>query len=735
MQAARQQAAGAPAAGGDIHAALTSAAALHRSGDLDAAEAAYRRVLTAQPENPDVLHLLGLLLSARGDHEEAAALTGRAADARPDVDDFGFDHGAVLQAAGRPQAAEAAYRRVIDRQPEHLKARYNLAVLVAADGRTAEAVPLYRDVLTAMPDFADGHYNLANALRDLAQWAEAEAAYRRTLAIDPHHAGALNNLGMTLRTTGRLDDAVECYRRAIDAAGPVAEICNNLGVALTELGMPADAEAAFRQAIAAEPNHAPAHNNLGVALQDRGRLTEAVAAHRRALELDSTYGEAHNNLGNAWRSQGDIPAAIESYRAAIRSAPDHSGAHSNLILAMNYVPELQDGAILSESRLWTARFGNASVACPLANDRDPDRRLRVGYVSPDLRRHSVAYFLAPLLEAHASAAVETVCYADVARPDDMTDRLRGAADHWRSTVGLPDGDLAALIRDDRIDILVDLAGHTAGNRLAIFAGKPAPVQVSWLGYPNTTGLDAIDYRLTDGIADPVDRGDEGYTERLYRLPNGFLCFALDATVPGDRPRRRGAGEITFGSFNNVAKLSTQTIEIWTKILNRVPNGRLVLKSGAFADQPVRTRCRDRFAQLGVAAEQVELLPANAARSEHLAAYRGVDIALDTTPYNGTTTTCEALYMGVPVVTLAGTRHAGRVGASLLTQVGLSSLVATTPDDYVGLAVDLAGDPDRRRALSASLPERLRSSPLSDAAGFARDIEAAFREMWRTWCAT
>ena len=540
VQAARHRRTDAPRPAVDTAGMLRAAVALHQAGELEQAKSAYRDVLDSAPDDPDAMHLLGLLLSAQGDHEAAAALTGRAAEARPDVADLGFDHGVVLQAAGRPADAETAYRQVAERYPDHMKARYNLAVLLAAGARAEEAIGIYRGVLKVMPDFADGHYNLANALRATGNRPAAEAAYRRTIDLAPGHAGALNNLGMLLRSTGRLDDAVDCYRRALDAAGPCAEVCNNLGVALVEHGRPAEAEAAFRRAIEAEPTSARAHSNLGVALQDMGRLGDALAAHRRALDLDPDYGEAHNNLGNAWRDQGCIAEAMESYRAATRLMPDNAGAHSNLILAMNYVPETRTGEILAESRRWRARHGGTQPtgAPAFANAADPDRRLRIGYVSPDLRRHSVAYFLAPVLDAHDRTAVEISCYADVARPDDMTARLQASADHWHPCTGLPDSDLAARIREDEIDILVDLAGHTARNRLAVFAEKPAPVQVSWLGYPNTTGLDTIDYRLTDGIADPAGRSDAGYTESLHRLPNGF---------PVLRVRRGGLGQRTGGN--------------------------------------------------------------------------------------------------------------------------------------------------------------------------------------------
>ena len=346
----------------------------------------------------------------------------------------------------------------------------------------------------------------------------------------------------------------------------------------------------------------------------------------------------------------------------------------------------------------------------------------------------MAFFVEPLLKGHDRQAVEVFCYAEVTRPDTVTAHLQGLADHWLVTVGLSDEELAERIRADGIDILVDLAGHTAKNRLRVFARKPAPVQVTWLGYPNTTGLEAIDYRLVDAVTDPVGEADAWASETLVRLEGGFLCYGgvKDAPEPTVPPCLK-TGTVTFGSFNNPAKVSAATFDAWATLLSRLPQARLLLKGKPFADAATRALFLARLGERGVAAERVELVAWLPGAAAHLALYHRVDIALDPFPYNGTTTTCEALWMGVPVVTLRGDRHAGRVGASLLSQIGLTDLIANSVEEYVAIALALAGNPGHLHELRRSLRSRMAASSLCDGRAFARKMEAAFRTMWQVWC--
>ncbi len=566
--------------------------------------------------------------------------------------------------------------------------------------------------------------------------AEAKRSYLEILSRERNNAVALHLLGVIRCQEGDAGQAIELIGKAIALKPDYAEAHSNLGNALNDQGRLEEAVVVYRRALELKPDLAEAHSNLGNALKDQGKADEAVAAYRKALELKPDYAEAHSNLGNALKDQGKVDEAVAAYRKALELKPDYADAHCNLLFCMNYDRQTSQQEILAESRRW-----DDVHAAPCAvdegshpNNPDTERRLRVGYVSPDFREHSVSYFLDPLIAGHDRRSFEVFCYSQVIKPDAKTERFRDLADVWRSTVGIADATVAERIQEDGIDILVDLAGHTGENRLLVFAARPAPVQVSWLGYPNTTGLSAMDYRLTDALADPEGDADALHSEILVRLPNGFLCFAPAADAPeiGGTPALAN-GHVTFGSFNNLAKVTPDVVETWARVLQRMPKSRLVIKSRPLADEETRKRYREMFGAHGITAGRVELIPRIASKSGHLGAYNRIDIGLDPFPYNGTTTTCEALWMGVPVITLRGDRHSGRVGTSILTRANLADLVAETKAVYVEKAVALANDLERLSALRGDLRSRLRMSPLCDAEAFTRDVEAAYREMWRRVC--
>jgi predicted O-linked N-acetylglucosamine transferase (SPINDLY family) len=390
--------------------------------------------------------------------------------------------------------------------------------------------------------------------------------------------------------------------------------------------------------------------------------------------------------------------------------------------------------LLEESRRWNLQHGEPlrKFIQPHANDRTPDRRLRIGYVSPDFGDHPVGRFLLPLLEQHDRSQLEIFCYSNSPANDRLTARLRAGADQWRNIMGLSDESVAGQIRGDAIDILVDLSGHTSGNRLLVFARKPAPVQVSYLGYPATSGLSAIDYRLTDPLSDPPGATDPFHVETLYRLPHTNWCFEPQASPVLTAPPSTRTGHLTFGSFSNFAKITPPLLQLWRRILDAVSNSRMVLKNSSLQPASVRERIRIHLNAQGIN-DRVDLLGPQPDYANHLNQYQQMDIALDTFPYNGTTTLCDALWMGVPAITLSGQSHVSRVGLSLLTNIGLPELIAATPDEYVDIAVDLAKDPHRLATLRSTLRDRMTKSPLMDAPKFARDVEAAYRHMWRNWC--
>jgi predicted O-linked N-acetylglucosamine transferase (SPINDLY family) len=507
----------------------------------------------------------------------------------------------------------------------------------------------------------------------------------------------------------------------------------NEAIRLRSEGLLAEAAETFRKVIDANPTHLPAIMELGTTLYSQALMNDAALHFRAAIRLKPDLAVAHNNLGIILQEQGLTDEAIAAYRRALDLDPSYSMAHSNLLRCLNFHPGLDNQHLFQAHQSFETLHGTLrrshSPAC--ADDRTPERRLRVGYVSPDLGGHSVAYFVTAVFPNHDRARFEVYCYSDRGREDETTERIKQGVDVWRKTSGMDDDSLFRLIRNDSIDILVDLAGHTGGNRLPLFAMRPAPVQVTWLGYPNTTGLSAMDYRIVDDITDPPGEADRYHSETLVRLPNGFLCFDPPAAAPAVTPLPMlRNGFVTFGSFNALAKITDEAIALWSRILARVPGSRILLKNKCLFDIATRNRMIARFEAHGISGERVMMTPYTLTTEEHLACYGHLDISLDTFPYNGTTTTCESLWMGVPVIGPMGNRHAARVTASILARLGLDSLVGKDADECVGIAVYLAGQVELMEALRKGLRGRMRCSWLCDGEGFALQMETEFRKMWK-----
>jgi protein O-GlcNAc transferase len=502
------------------------------------------------------------------------------------------------------------------------------------------------------------------------------------------------------------------------------------GLAHHRAGRLAEAEAVYRSILASDPNHADALQLLGTIAHQVGQHGAAIELLSRSLTIQPKTKVPLNNLGEALRATGQIERSLAAFRAALAIDPAYVKAHSNLLLTVHFRPDIDGPTLRREHEQWAREHASKLPAPPAhPNDRSADRPLRIGYLSPDLRQHSVGYFIEPILEHHDHEQFRIYCYSNDPRVDEVTQRLQKHADEWRDVSKLGDDAAAALIRDDRIDILVDLTGHMAKNRLLVMARKPAPVQATYLGYPNGTGLPQIDFRITDALADPPGMTDEHYVERLIRLPDSAWCYRPPESSPP--VTMRDANEpVTFGSFNKFPKISEPTVAMWAKILSQVPNSRLLIKAKSLNDPATRAIAERMLASHGIARERIDLIGWAPDVANHLDLYGKVDIALDTFPYHGTTTTCEAMWMGVPVVTQAGQTHVSRVGASLLSAVGLRELTATTPQGYVRAAVELARDHARRTELRRSLRERTTASPIMDARGFTRNLEAAHREMWR-----
>jgi protein O-GlcNAc transferase len=679
---------------------LASAVAEHRAGRLQQAEAGYRAVLGREPRNAEALHLMGVMAQQVGQHQTSFDFIQRAISVRPQEPAYYANLSTALEALGRLDDAVAAIRQAL-----------------ALDGKVAQ-----------------WHRRLALLLHQMGSTDEAIDHYRQALELEPDDAATRNNLGVALFARGEIAAAVEQYRASLGVDESRADTHNNLGLALQNQGKVEEARAEYEAALKLQPDYADAHYNFGLLLHDTSRLDAAVEHYEAALQRNERLVVAHNNLGNALTNLGELDRAIAHLRQALQLKPDYALAHSNLLFALNYHPALSPQLVAAEHQRWGEVQGRGPVLVqPHDNAPEPERRLRVGVVSPDLRSHSVAYFIAPFFRHHDKKTCELYAYASVRAPDDMTATLKGAADHWRDVAGWSDERLARAVREDGIDILLDLAGHTRHSRLAMFAHRPAPVQVGYLGYPNTTGLPAMDYRITDEVADPP--GSEGlYTEHLERLPTGFLCYSPPADVPSVAPPPSSSnGFVTFGSFNDLAKLNDGVVDLWCAILRAVPDSRLLLKTKYLVDEATCARVRRRFGQRGIDGGRLDLRPWAKSNAEHMASYANMDIALDTFPYNGTTTTCEALWMGVPVVVLRGDRHAGRVGVSILSHAGLEDLIADDPGRYREIAVALAKDAGRRAALRESLRGTVSESALCDGRAYTLELQDAMRRMWRRWC--
>jgi predicted O-linked N-acetylglucosamine transferase (SPINDLY family) len=587
-------------------------------------------------------------------------------------------------------------------------------------GRLAEAERHYREALAA--DSANGPalHGLGLVALQAGHVAAAEGLLGRAAAALPSDAAVLNNWGIALARLGRTAEARQRFEAAIAAAPRLADALVNLGSALADLGDLSGAQARLHEALSAAPGSVEARCALARVLLARRRPAEAEAILREALGQRPAHAVALNLLGNALREQGRLAEALDSYHQSRKARPDHPEAWSNALVTMNADPAITAREAFEAHREFGRRFGAPapSPAPSLANRRPG--RIRVGYVSADFRSHALAAFIEPVFAHHDRALVETTAYSNALLEDATTARLRGLVDHFVPVAGLPDAEFAARVRADAIDVLVDLSGHTAGNRLLAFARRAAPVQVTWLGYPNTTGLDAMDCRLTDARADPPG-AESLHTERLVRLPTAW-CYRPWAEAPAVAARRPDPSAITFGAMNNPAKLNGAVLAAWTRILASLPGSRLLMH--APDDAGLRERISGTFAAAGVEASRIAFFP-RLATAAYLARYAEVDIALDAFPCAGATTTLDALWMGVPVVSLAGDRPYGRSGASILGALGLNDWLAGTPETYVERAVRHARDVPGLASLRASLRERLRASPLMDGAGQARAIEAVF----------
>jgi protein O-GlcNAc transferase len=696
------------------------------------AAAAHRRSLEMEPRAADVNFALGTALQSAGDFRGALKAYQAAVELQADFADAFNNLGNCHQLLGNLPAAEIAYRRALKLRPNYAGAMSNLGIILKSTGRLEEAVEPLRRAMELEPEATAHAVNLGAVLCERREFAAAAEVLGRAARRDANNADAAYNLGHALYGLGRLREAAEQYRRATLLRPDYVDARINLGNVNKALGEFEGAAAAYKAAIAVAPDSTVAINNQGCLLRSLGRLEEAEATLRRGLAINANDASLLNNLASVLKDLGDLLQAIDCFRQATALDPSDAEAHSNLAYALSF-QAVSAEPILEECRRWNARH-----AAPLRSeiqdhrdDRSPERRLRIGYVSPDFRDHCQSLFTIPLLSHHDHEAFEIYCYSSVERPDDYTRRIAGYADGWREVRPLDDAAVCELIRADRIDILVDLTMHMANGRPLVFARKPAPIQIAWLAYPGTTGISTMDYRLSDLWLDPP-RFEDHYSERTIRLPDSFWCYDPLTDQPDvNILPALSRGYVTLGCLNNPCKMTDQTLGMWSGVMRAIPSARLLLMAPAGSH---RARSLKRLADHGVAAERVDFVPFRP-RAEYLGSYHEIDLGLDTFPYNGHTTSLDSLWMGVPVVTRVGQTCVGRGGLSQLFQLGLMELAAESDDEFIGVAAALASDLPRLAQLRRELRSRLERSALMDAKRFAGNMESVYRRIFHEYCMT
>jgi len=670
-----------------------------RSGHLKKAENAFHKALSINPKHPDALHLLGVSYSQQNQHKEAVRLIKKAIKVHPKFSVYYRNLGLALAKLGKNIESINAFKKAILYDNTDVESHNDLAVLYGREGRLKKA----------------------------------KQEYERAIRKDPNYAEAYSNLGNTLKEMGRLDEAVASYNKAVQVRPDYAEVYSSLGSVLQELGQLDEAVASHNKAIQIKPDYAEAYSNRGNILQELEQLDEAVMSYNKAIQYKIDNADAYNNRGNALKSLGLIVEAIGSYREAVRINPNHAVAQSNLLFCMQYGNDITNKKLYLAHKKWgdLQRKWLKTNKTEFINAKDCNKKLRIGFVSPSFKRHPVGFFIASLFENKSDDA-EFVCFSDT-NLDDMSEHIKQLSDEWIDIRSMTDNDVANMIRNKGVDIAIDLAGHSTQNRLLVFARKSAPIQVTWIGgLVGTTGLEAIDYIISDRFETP-DWADELYTEKIIRMPDSYVCYSPPLYAPTIMPLPvEKNGFITFGCFNNPAKINKLVLEVWAIILKSVPNSRLFLKYKGINDHGNRQRILEFMQEHGIDISRL-ILEGKSQHRELLDQYNKVDIALDTFYYSGGLTTCEALWMGVPVIAMPGETFVSRHSLTYLSTVGVPEFVASDASEYIELAVKLASNKTLLSNFRATLRERMATSALCNGELFADNFSAEMRKIWHVWC--
>ena len=704
---------------------------LQELGQLEEAVKCYEQALAIKPDYAETHYNLGNTLQELGQLDAAVKSYEQALAIKPDYAEAHYNLGNTVKELGQLEAAAKCYEQALAIKPDYAEVHYNLGLTLQESGQLEAAVKSYEQVLAIKPDYAEAHSNLGITLKELGQLEAAIKSYEQATAIKPDFAEAHNNLGVSLQELGQLEVAVKCFEQALAIKPDFAEAHSNLGLTLHELGQLYAAAKRHEQAIAIKPDFAEAHNNLGNTLQELGQLDAAVKSYEQALAIKPDYAEPHSNLGNTLQELGQLDVAVKSYEQALAIKPDFAEAHSNLLFALNYHPDLSAEAIFEFYQEYDQRFGMPyrDQWQDHANTKNLTRRLKIGYVSPDFRSHSMNHFLAPLLDHHNRDEFEIYAYAEIIKEDKMTEFYKNSADHWIKTNNISDDALSELIRSHEIDILIDLAGHTKENRLGVFARKPAPVSVSMFGYGYTTGLSAIDYFVGDEALFP-----EGckhlFSEHPFRLPSPGFCYQPTGELGkvNNLPALE-KGYVTFGTLTRSVRINHKTIQVWSEVLKQVKDSKLILNSKSFVDSNFQKTMAGRFSAEGISRDRL-IMGFNSPPWDVL---RQIDISFDCFPHNSGNTLLESLYLGVPYITLSSRPSVGRIGASILIAVNNSEWIAETEKEYIDKAVALASNLPDLAKIRSQLRAKLQSSPITNEIDFVKKLEIAYRQMWKKWC--